>query len=152
MELSPTDDSAAANLSGGTKVPLKDFDLSMTELVAQSSNMHHNKWCANKVTMKQCIASSVPDSVFNQVKMKSTAKDIWDTIAQIFEGHSLMVVINLRQKMQNVSCGASDNVCTHFDKLVDMNKKLSSIGVTLEDHEYALILIGSPVMASLMYE
>jgi len=45
--------------------------------------------------------------------------------------------------MQNVSCGAGDDVCTHFDKLADMNKKLSSIGVTLEDHEYASILIGS---------
>src|SRR5436853_964854 len=54
-----------------------------------------------------------------------------------------MVAINLRQKMQNVSCGASDDVRTHFDKLADMNEKLSSIGVTLEDHEYASILIGS---------
>ena len=33
-ELSPADDSAAANPDGGTKVPLKDFDVSMTELVA----------------------------------------------------------------------------------------------------------------------
>jgi len=93
--------------------------------------------------MKQCIVSSVPDSVFNWVKMKDTAKDVWDAIAQIFEGCSLMVAINLRQKMQNVSCGASDDVHTHFDKLADMNEKLSSIGVTLEDHEYELILIGS---------
>ena len=54
-----------------------------------------------------------------------------------------MVVINLRQKMQNVSCEASDDVCTHFDKLVDMNEKLSSIGITLKDHKYASILIRS---------
>jgi hypothetical protein len=54
-----------------------------------------------------------------------------------------MVAINLRQKLQNVSCGASDDVRTHFDKLAEMNEKLSSIGVTLEDHEYASILIGS---------
>ena len=105
--------------------------------------MHHDKWHANEATMKQCIESLVPDSVFNQVKMKSTAKDVWDAIAQIFEGRSLMVVINLRQKMQNVSCGASDDVCTHFDKLADMNEKLSSISITIEHHKYALILIGS---------
>jgi hypothetical protein len=142
-ELSPTDDSAAADPSGGTKVPPKDFDTSMTELVARSSEMRHDKWRANEATVKQCIASSVPDSVFNRVKMKSTAKDVWDAVAQIFEGRSLMVAINLRQKMQNVSCGASDDVRTHFDKLADMNEKLSSIGVTLEDHEYASILIGS---------
>ena len=33
-DLSPTDDSAAADPSGGTKVLPKDFDMSMTELVA----------------------------------------------------------------------------------------------------------------------
>ena len=75
--------------------------------------------------------------------MKATAKDIWDAIVQIFQGCSLMVAINLRQKMQNVSCGASNDICTHFDKLVDMNEKVSLIGVTLEDHEYASILIRS---------
>jgi len=64
MELSPADDdSTAADPSGGTKVPPKDFDASMTELVARSSEMRHNKWCANEATVKQCIASSVPDSV-----------------------------------------------------------------------------------------
>ena len=34
IELSPTNDSTAADPSGGMKVPLKDFDMSMTELVA----------------------------------------------------------------------------------------------------------------------
>jgi len=116
-ELSPANDSAAADPSGGTKVLPKDFNTSMTELVAQSSKMRHDKWHTNEATVKQCIVSSVPDSVFNWVKMKDTAKDVWDAIAQIFEGRSLMVAINLRQKMQNVSCEASDDVRTHFDKL-----------------------------------
>jgi len=68
MELSPADDSTAANLSGGMKVLPKDFDTSMTELVAQSSKTRHDKWHTNEVTVKQCIASSVPDSVFNWVR------------------------------------------------------------------------------------
>ena len=138
----PTDDSPADDLSGGMKVPPK-ADTSISELVACSSKMRCEKWHTNEATVKQCITSSVPDSVFNRVKMKDSAKDIWDAVAQIFERCSLMVAINLRQKMQNVSCGASNDVRTHFDKLADMNKKLSSIGVTIKDHEYASILIGS---------
>ena len=132
-EPSPPNDSLADDPEGSPSKVSLNFDTSISELVAHSSEMRHNKWRANEATVKQCIASSVPDSVFNRVKMKTTAKDVWDAIAQIFEGHSLMVVINLRQKMQNVSCGASDDVCTHFDKLADMNKKLSSIGITLKD-------------------
>ncbi len=140
-ELSPTDDSAADDPSEGAKVQADT--VSITELVARSSELRHDKWCSNEATVKQCIASSVPDSVFNRVKMKNTAKDIWDAVAQIFEGRSLMVAINLRQKMQNVSCGASNDVCAHFNKLAEMNENLFSIRVTLEDHEYASILIGS---------
>jgi len=142
-ELSPPDDSLADDPEESLSKVSPNFDTSISELVPCSSKMHHDKWCANEATVKQCIASSVPDLVFNWVKMKTTAKDVWDTVVQIFKGRSLMVVINLRQKMQDVSCGASDDVHTHFDKLADMNEKLSSIGVTLEDHKYASILIGS---------
>jgi len=42
-ELSPIDDSAAGDPSGGTKVQSKDFDTSITELVARSSEMHHDR-------------------------------------------------------------------------------------------------------------
>ena len=136
----PPNDSLADDPEGSPLKVSLNFNTSISKLVARSSKMHHNKWHANEATVKQCIASSVPDLVFNQVKMKATAKDIWDAVVQIFEGHSLMVAINLRQKMQNVSCGASDNICTHFNKLADMNEKLSLISVTLE---YASILIGS---------
>jgi hypothetical protein len=74
----------------------------VTDLVARSSELQHDKWRSNEAIVKQSIASSVPDSVFNRVKMKNTAKDVWDAVAQIFEGCSLMVAINLRQKLQNV--------------------------------------------------
>src|SRR6266446_5919719 len=115
-ELSPTNDSAADNPSGGAKVQSQGFDTSIGELVAHSSEMHHDRWRSNEATVKQCIASSVLDSVCNWVKMKDTAKDVWDAVSQIFEGCSLMVAINLRQQLQNVSYGANDDVRTHFDK------------------------------------
>ena len=101
------------------------------------------KWRVAEATIKQCIASTVPDSIFNRVKSKKTAKEVWDAVGEIFEGRSLMVAIDLQQKMQNLRCGENHNARTHFDTLCDMNERLSSMGVTLADHEFGSILIGS---------
>jgi len=101
------------------------------------------KWHVSEATIKQCIASTVPDSIFNRVKSKKTAKEVWDAVGEIFEGRSLMVAIDLRQKMQNLRCGENDNAQTHFDTLCDMNEHLPSMGVTLADHKFSSIIITS---------
>lgn len=101
------------------------------------------KWQMAEATVKQCIASSVPDSIFNRIKTKKTAKDVWDAVSQIFEDRSTMVAIDLRLKLQSVKCGDTEDVRAHFDKLADMKERLASYGVTLDDHEYASILVGS---------
>ena len=67
------------------------------------------KWHVAEATIKQCIASTVPDSIFNRVKSKKTAKEVWDAVGEIFEGRSLMVAIDLQQEMQNLRCGKNNN-------------------------------------------
>ncbi|KAF9526824.1 hypothetical protein CPB83DRAFT_769650, partial [Crepidotus variabilis] len=55
----------------------------------------HDRWCQNEVTIKQAIANAVPDSVFNRIKAKRTAKEVWDALVAIYEERSLMVAIDL---------------------------------------------------------
>ena len=54
-----------------------------------------------------------------------------------------MVAVDLRRKLQDEQCGESGDVRAHFDKLSDMFERLSSMGMTLTDDEYATILLGS---------
>ncbi|PPQ88056.1 hypothetical protein CVT25_013688 [Psilocybe cyanescens] len=126
-----------------TLSPAPHTGLPTTAQITRSYEICLEKWQIAEATVKQCIASTVPDSIFNRIKSKKTAKDIWDTIADIFETCSTMVAIDLRLKLQNVKCGDAEDVHTHFDKLADMKECLASCGVDLEDHEYASILIGS---------
>ncbi|KAI0043511.1 hypothetical protein FA95DRAFT_1498500, partial [Auriscalpium vulgare] len=35
------------------------------------------RWRQGEATVKQCIASSVPDSIFNRIKSGTRAKDVW---------------------------------------------------------------------------
>ena len=102
-----------------------------------------DRWVTAEATVKQCIASTIPDSIFNWIKNKKSAKDVWDAITDIFEDWSTMVAIDLRLKLQNIKCGENEDVRTHFAKLTEMNECLASYSVTLSEHEYASILVGS---------
>ena len=45
-----------------------------------------------------------------------------------------MVAIDLRLKLQNVKCAASEDVHVHFNKLADMHEHLASYGTN--NHKY----------------
>ena len=132
-----TSKSAPADSQGGNTHVQSD------ELQYRNFLIRRSQWCTAEATIKQCIASTVPDSVFNQIKTKKSAKGIWDALAAIFQEWSLMVAIDLRQKMQSVKCGDSEDVRTHFEKLANNRERLALMGVSLSDTEYANTLIGS---------
>ena len=101
------------------------------------------RWALGKATVKQAIAASVPDSIFNRVKTKTRAKDVWDALKDLFEGRSQMVVVDLHRKLQALKCGEDEDVCAHFDKIADIREQLAAMGTTIPDNEYGSILLGS---------
>ena len=103
----------------------------------------HARWRQNKVTIKQAIANMVPDSIFNRIKMKTTAKEVWDALVDIYEARSLMVAIDLRKQLEGLKCGERDDFQTHFDKPGEQREKLASVGIELPDTEYVNIILGS---------
>ena len=84
-----TPKSALADSQGG------NTQVQSSELQYHNFLIRHSQWHTAKATIKQCIVSMVPDSVFNQIKTKKTAKGIWDALASIFQERSLMVAIDL---------------------------------------------------------
>ena len=132
-----TSESAPADSQGG------NTHVQSNELQYHNFLIHCSQWHTAEVMIKQCIASMVPDSVFNWIKMKKLVKGIWDALVAIFQEWSLMVAIDLRQKMQSIKCGDSEDVRTHFEKLTNTREWLALMGVSLSDTEYANTLICS---------
>ncbi|KAJ3489198.1 hypothetical protein NLJ89_g11551 [Agrocybe chaxingu] len=129
---------------GDPNTPAKAGTTSTTdERVTRGYELRTTQYKTSEATVKQAIASTIPDSVFNRIKTKKTAKNVWDALTEIFENRSLTVAIDLRHQMQTIKCGKHEDVRTHFAKLANMNERLSSMGITFSDHEYATILIGS---------
>jgi len=84
-----TPESAPANSQGG------NTQVQSSELQYCNFLIRHSQWRTAEAMIKQCIASMVPDSVFNQIKTKKTAKGIWDALVSIFQERLLMVAIDL---------------------------------------------------------
>ena len=101
------------------------------------------RWANGEATVKQAIAASVPDSLFNRIKGKTRAKDVWDVLKELFEGRSQMIVVDLRRKLQAMKCGEDEDVRAHFDKVADIREQLAAMGTTIPDNEYGSILLGS---------
>ena len=101
------------------------------------------RWAHGEATVKQAIAASVPDSIFNQIKGSTRAMDVWDALKALFEGRTQMIVVDLRRQIQSMKCGEDDNVRTHFDNIANLREQLAAMGKSIPDDEYASILLGS---------
>jgi LTR polyprotein gag-polypeptide-like protein len=101
------------------------------------------QWEANEATTMQVIAALIPNSVFTNIKSKTTVKDVWDTLKALFEGRMTMVLVWLSQQLQSAPCSNDDNVCEHFKKLANLCEQLAVMGKSMPDNEYTLILLGS---------
>jgi len=102
-----------------------------------------SRWDTEEATAKQLIASSIPDHVFNRIKMQITATDVRNTLRAHYQTRSKMIMVDLGKKLQNIKCGDDDDVCAHFTKLDNLREQLSAMGKILGDDKYTSILLGS---------
>jgi LTR polyprotein gag-polypeptide-like protein len=78
------------------------------------------QWKADKATTMQVITALIPNSIFTNIKSKTTAKDVWNTLKALFEGRMTMVLVRLSQQLQSAHYGNDDNICEHFEKLANL--------------------------------
>ena len=68
------------------------------------------RWSGDQAMVKQLIAISVPNTIFNRIKTGTTAKDVWDALRRLYEGHTMLIMIDLRRWLQTMPCGEDKSV------------------------------------------
>ena len=103
------------------------------------------EWKQGEAISKQQIASSIPDSLFMEVRAKGTAYKIWADLEleKHFEKRSRMVLIDLRRWLQELRCPNKESIIDHFATLRTMREDLASMGELLTENDYAAIIMGS---------
>ena len=100
-------------------------------------------WQTGEAVLKQAIASTIPDSLFLDVRKELTAQLMWDAVANKREKKPRMVTVDLRRKLQSEKCDESGDVCAHLIKLQTMREDLASMGRSISDEDFTSIILGS---------
>jgi hypothetical protein len=101
------------------------------------------RWENDEAITMHVIATSIPNTVFTNIKSKQNAKDVWDALKALFESRTQMVIVGTSQQLQLTKCSEDDSVREHFDKLTNLREQLAAMGKSIPDNEYASILMGS---------
>jgi hypothetical protein len=100
-------------------------------------------WQTGEAVLKQAIASTIPDSLFLDVRKELTAKLMWDAVTNKREKKSRMVTVDLRRKLQSEKCEENGDVRAHLIKLQTMREDLASMGGSINDEDFTSIILGS---------
>jgi len=100
-------------------------------------------WKQGEAVVKQQIAATIPDSLFMKIRGKSSALEIWESLADAFQARSRMVSVDLRYRLQQQCCAKKSDVHTHFATLRTMRKDLAAMGHAPSKDDFYAIILGS---------
>ena len=104
------------------------------------------RWATEEAITKHTIAASLPDRIFNQVKSKSTTKEVWAAVKAIHQTQSTMIAVDLYKKLQNTKLEEAGDARAHFKGLLEIREQLAStgkLGRNWDDDEFVSVLLNS---------
>ena len=101
------------------------------------------RWDNEEGAAMRMIAASVPDHIFNRVKSHTTTRDIWEAIKGIYQTRSKMITVDLGKKLSSTKLEEDGDARAHLTKLSQLREELSAIGKTIDDEDFAEIILGS---------
>ena len=101
------------------------------------------EWAKGEAVIKQMIASTIPDSLFMKIRSETTALAVWITLADEFQGKSHMVVVDLRNRLQDTRATDKEDLRLHFAKLRLIRENLASMGQPPTDSDFYTAVLGS---------
>jgi hypothetical protein len=102
-----------------------------------------DRWRRGESYVKQVIAATIPQAVFNQIKGGTRTKDVWEALKKMYEERSRTTRVELVRRFRNKKCGEKESVRTHFQELSALREQLVALGKTIDDEDYTDTLLAS---------
>ncbi len=77
-------------------------------------------WQREEASAKNLIAASVLDHVFNCIKTKTSALEVWNAVKAIYQTRSKMITVDLGKKLQGTKLGNDEDARIHLTILLDL--------------------------------
>ena len=108
-------------------------------------SVEYIKWSENDRKAKAYIGLSLSDDYLEHVSGCDTASEMWQTITNIFERHTLFNKLAARRKFYTATMIESESILTYVTRIRQFADTLKSMGVDIDDKEMAMaVLNGLP--------
>ena len=109
-----------------------------------NSQSPKQRWEAEEVITKNWITATVPDPIWNQIKSKTTTKEVWEAMKAIHQPTSKKTTVDLRNELQTMKLDKEGNAHAHCKGLLDLQVQLAHFGWDWpQDKEFTYILLCS---------
>ena len=87
------------------------------------------------------ILDGVKDHLIPHLGEKETAKDMWDTLNQLFEAKNENHKMALKDKLHNVKMNKDEGVASYLTRVAQVKDELAAIGDTIPNSELVRIAL-----------
>jgi len=116
---------------------LKDLD-DLIEMDPPEEKEDFSKWVRKDRKARAIIGLSLSDEHLEHVRDVETAKEMWHTILNVFERHTLLNKLSARRKFYTVTMECNEKMLTYLNRVRQLAASLKSMGVDIEDQEMAM--------------
>ncbi|KIK75866.1 hypothetical protein PAXRUDRAFT_116441, partial [Paxillus rubicundulus Ve08.2h10] len=76
------------------------------------------EWDKNDDTTRQQIFWNIPDSLITHLLVKTTATECYETLKEMFKGHSFVICLECRWQLSEMKLKENGDACDHLDKMM----------------------------------
>ena len=95
-------------------------------------------WIRHDRKARAIIGLSLSDEHLEHVRDVQTAKEMWNTIVNVFERHTLLNKLSARRRFYTVSMENGEKMLTYLNRVKQLASTLKSMGVEIDDQELAM--------------
>ena len=116
---------------------LKDLD-DLIETDPPTDKTELAKWLKNDRKARAVIGLSLSDEHLEHARDVESAKEMWQTIMNVFERHTLLNKLSARRKFYTVSMENNEKMLTYLNRVKQLAATLKSMNVDIDDQEMAM--------------
>ena len=101
----------------------------------------YEKWFENDLKARAIIGLSLTDENLEHVRDVSSAKEMWTTIKNVFERHTLLNNLAARRNFYTVTMESGEKMLAYLNRVKQLAAVLKSMSVTIEDKEIGMVAL-----------
>ena len=100
-------------------------------------------WDEKDSAVKHYISSSIPDSLYIHLNLKSTVAEYFAALHELFENQSVAVSIEKQRQLSELKLKDGGDACMHIDKMMTLREELACMGEPVSNKDYFNMVFSS---------